>query len=107
MATACPAGVGKGTQCQLLVNEFGFAHLSAGDLLRQAIRQGTAESDNLSAIIQSGRIVPSQVQISARRSTENRKAAGPSTELTQALTSRLGSQCILEASSALLVCHRA
>lgn len=27
-------GAGKGTQCAKLVQEFGFVHLSAGDLLR-------------------------------------------------------------------------
>jgi len=26
-------GAGKGTQCEKLVNEFSFVHLSAGDLL--------------------------------------------------------------------------
>lgn len=27
-------GSGKGTQCSKIVEEFGFTHLSAGDLLR-------------------------------------------------------------------------
>ncbi|KAF9601356.1 hypothetical protein IFM89_019088 [Coptis chinensis] len=30
-------GSGKGTQCEKIVETFGFTHLSAGDLLRQAI----------------------------------------------------------------------
>jgi hypothetical protein len=28
-------GSGKGTQCEKVVHEFGFKHLSAGDLLRE------------------------------------------------------------------------
>lgn len=30
-----PPGSGKGTQCALLVENFGFIHLSSGDLLRE------------------------------------------------------------------------
>ena len=30
-------GSGKGTQCSKIAEEFGFAHLSAGDLLRKEI----------------------------------------------------------------------
>ena len=33
-------GSGKGTQCSLLVEHFGFTHLSAGDLLRAEINSG-------------------------------------------------------------------
>jgi len=34
-------GVGKGTQCQYLVQKWGCVHLSAGDLLRQERQNGT------------------------------------------------------------------
>lgn len=30
-------GSGKGTQCAKLVDQYGFAHLSAGDLLREEV----------------------------------------------------------------------
>jgi len=30
-------GAGKGTQSQLLAKEYGFIHLSAGDLLREEV----------------------------------------------------------------------
>lgn len=34
-------GSGKGTQCQKIVDKFGFVHLSAGDLLRAEIQSGS------------------------------------------------------------------
>jgi hypothetical protein len=33
---------GKGTQCELIVQKFGLVHISAGDLLRAAVAEGTA-----------------------------------------------------------------
>lgn len=39
----CP---GKGTQCANLVSEFGFVHLSAGDLLRDEQKKG-GETGNM------------------------------------------------------------
>lgn len=54
-------GAGKSTQCERLVHEFGFAHLSAGQLLRDAIAEGREGSAQLQAIIQAGQIVPAHV----------------------------------------------
>ena len=35
-------GAGKGTQCAKLVSDYGFVHLSAGDLLRaEQVREGS------------------------------------------------------------------
>ncbi|RZR73507.1 hypothetical protein BHM03_00025044, partial [Ensete ventricosum] len=34
-------GSGKGTQCTKIVENFGFTHLSAGDLLRAEINSGS------------------------------------------------------------------
>lgn len=33
---------GKGTQCDLIVKEYGWTHISAGDLLRAQVKAGTA-----------------------------------------------------------------
>lgn len=41
----CPCP-GKGTQCANLVSEFGFVHLSAGDLLRDEQKKG-GETGNM------------------------------------------------------------
>ena len=61
-------GTGKSTQCERLVREFGFAHLSAGQLLRDAIADGHQEGEQLQAIIQAGQIVPAHVRCRSRPS---------------------------------------
>ena len=38
-------GAGKGTQCAKIVEEFGWCHLSAGDLLREERKSGSADAD--------------------------------------------------------------
>jgi len=55
-------GAGKGTQCARLVNDFNFAHLSAGDLLRaEQNRKGSQYGDLIRTYIREGTIVPMQV----------------------------------------------
>ncbi|XP_044726858.1 UMP-CMP kinase [Chrysoperla carnea] len=55
-------GSGKGTQCQNIVKEFGFDHLSAGDLLR-AERQtpGSPDGELIEQHIKEGKIVPVEI----------------------------------------------
>jgi len=36
-----PPGSGKGTQAKRMAEELGFVHLSTGDILREAVREGT------------------------------------------------------------------
>ena len=36
-------GSGKGTQCEFLVKEYGFKHLSTADLLREAVKNGNKQ----------------------------------------------------------------
>ena len=38
-------GAGKGTQCARLVKEYGFVHLSAGDLLRKERQSGSENAE--------------------------------------------------------------
>ncbi|KAG6879964.1 UMP-CMP kinase [Termitomyces sp. T32_za158] len=57
-------GAGKGTQCAKLVEEFGFCHLSAGDLLRaEQNREGSAYGTLIQTCIKEGTIVPMEVTI--------------------------------------------
>jgi len=57
-------GAGKGTQCELLVDDFGFCHLSAGDLLRaEQNREGSQYGELIRTCIREGTIVPMEVTI--------------------------------------------
>ncbi|EME39126.1 hypothetical protein DOTSEDRAFT_75022 [Dothistroma septosporum NZE10] len=57
-------GAGKGTQCANLVRDYGFKHLSAGDLLREEQdRPGSEFGDMIKTYIKEGQIVPMEVTI--------------------------------------------
>lgn len=57
-------GAGKGTQCAKLVNDYGFKHLSAGDLLREEQnRSGSEFGEMIKEYIRDGKIVPMEVTI--------------------------------------------
>ncbi|KAG7014819.1 hypothetical protein SDJN02_22448, partial [Cucurbita argyrosperma subsp. argyrosperma] len=56
-------GSGKGTQCMKIVENFGFTHLSAGELLRREIASNSADGIMILNTIKEGKIVPSEVTI--------------------------------------------
>ncbi|KAF8542071.1 adenylate kinase-domain-containing protein [Trichophaea hybrida] len=57
-------GAGKGTQCANLVRDFGFVHLSAGDLLREEQnREGSEFGELIKTYIREGKIVPMEVTV--------------------------------------------
>ncbi|KAK3167917.1 bifunctional uridylate/adenylate kinase [Lepraria neglecta] len=57
-------GAGKGTQCAKLVRDYGFTHLSAGDLLRaEQDREGSEFGDMIKEYIKDGKIVPMEVTV--------------------------------------------
>jgi len=57
-------GAGKGTQCARLVEEFGFCHLSSGDLLRaEQQREGSEVGELIRTCIREGNLVPMKVTI--------------------------------------------
>jgi adenylate kinase family enzyme len=51
-------GSGKGTQCDRLVQNLGYAHLSTGDLLRDEVKKGTELGQSLEALMREGKMVP-------------------------------------------------
>ncbi|KAJ1652589.1 bifunctional uridylate/adenylate kinase [Dispira simplex] len=66
-------GAGKGTQCTQMVKEFGFVHLSAGDLLREEqSRPGSDYGELIKWCIKEGQIVPEQVTITLLREAMKR-----------------------------------
>ena len=54
-------GSGKGTQCAKLVTDYGFVHLSAGDLLRAEAASGSEHGEMINKMIAEGAIVPVKV----------------------------------------------
>lgn len=58
-------GAGKGTQCENIVREFGFVHLSAGDLLREERNKpGSKYGDLIEDHIRRSEIVPVEITLS-------------------------------------------
>lgn len=57
-------GAGKGTQAQRLVAEYGVAHISTGDLLRAAIKNGTELGKQAKSYMDKGQLVPDELVVS-------------------------------------------
>ena len=56
-----PPGVGKGTQAKLLSKKFNIAHISTGDILREAIERRTELGLKVKSVIENGGLVPSDI----------------------------------------------
>jgi adenylate kinase len=54
-------GVGKGTQAKNLQARFGWAHISTGDMLRDAVRDGTGLGNKARQFMEKGELVPDDV----------------------------------------------
>ncbi|KAJ4843527.1 bifunctional uridylate/adenylate kinase [Turnera subulata] len=70
-------GSGKGTQCQKIVEHFGFTHLGAGDLLQAEIDSGSENGAMIENFKKEGKIVPSEITVrllqQAMQQSENKK----------------------------------
>ncbi len=58
-----PPGVGKGTQATLIKNKYNIPHISTGDILRQAISEGTELGVRARQFMDKGELVPDDVMI--------------------------------------------
>lgn len=58
-----PPGAGKGTQAQRLVGRLGVPHISSGDMLRAAVKEGTALGKAADGYMKAGKLVPDDVVI--------------------------------------------
>lgn len=66
-------GAGKGTQCEKIVAEYGFTHLSAGDLLREERnRKGSEFGALIEDYITNGKIVPVEITCSLLENAMNK-----------------------------------
>jgi len=53
-----PPGAGKGTQAVRLRQRLGIVHLSAGDMLREAVKQGTPLGLSARGMMERGELIP-------------------------------------------------
>ena len=58
-----PPGAGKGTQSEVLVKELKIPHISTGDMLREAVKQGTEMGKKAKEYMDKGQLVPDSVII--------------------------------------------
>ncbi|MBA4312880.1 MAG: adenylate kinase [Chlorobiaceae bacterium] len=58
-----PPGVGKGTQAKILVDKFNIPQISTGDLLREAVSQGTEVGKQAKAVLEAGQLVSDKIMI--------------------------------------------
>lgn len=56
-------GSGKGTQASLLAARAGVPHIATGDMLRQAVKEGTELGRKARAIMEAGRLVSDDIMI--------------------------------------------
>jgi len=68
-------GSGKGTQCDRIVQKYGFTHLSTGDLLRDEVKSGSARGKELTAIMEKGDLVPLETVLQLLKEAMLAKAA--------------------------------
>ena len=58
-----PPGAGKGSVAKLLLKEFGFVHISTGDMFREVIKSGSELGKLADSYISKGHLVPDDVTI--------------------------------------------
>ena len=58
-----PPGAGKGTQAAKISERYGIPHISTGDILREAVKQGSELGRSAQAYMSRGELVPDEVVI--------------------------------------------
>jgi len=56
-------GAGKGTQSALLAKHYGAVHVSTGDMLREAVAEGTEFGRQAKEIMDAGALVPDEIML--------------------------------------------
>ncbi len=71
-----PPGCGKGTQAEKLIEARKLAHVSTGNMLRSAIREGGDFGEKVASILEAGELVPDELMIDMMRRTLEAFAPG-------------------------------
>ncbi|HEX9508229.1 MAG TPA: nucleoside monophosphate kinase, partial [Myxococcales bacterium] len=58
-----PPGAGKGTQAKNLFADYQIPQISTGDMLREAVRRGTALGKKAKPIMDQGRLIPDDLMV--------------------------------------------
>jgi adenylate kinase len=58
-----PPGSGKGTQAKMIAEKHGVPHISTGDILREAVREGSELGRKAEPIMKAGGLVPDELMI--------------------------------------------
>jgi adenylate kinase len=58
-----PPGAGKGTQASRLVETYKIPHISSGDMLRAAVKEGTQLGQEADGYMKAGKLVPDETMI--------------------------------------------
>ena len=56
-------GAGKGTQSDLMIEKYGFNHISTGDVLRNEIKNGTELGKTAKGFIDNGQLIPDELMV--------------------------------------------
>ncbi len=54
-------GSGKGTQSELMIEKYGFGHISTGEVLRAEIAKGSEIGKTAAALINNGNLIPDEL----------------------------------------------
>jgi adenylate kinase len=68
-------GSGKGTQAKKMKDQLGYAHISTGDLLRAAVKQGSELGKKAQGYMDAGQLVPDDLVIDLLREALDTPAA--------------------------------
>jgi adenylate kinase len=58
-----PPGAGKGTQAQMIVEQYHIPQISTGDILRKSVKEGTPLGKKAKGFMDQGKLVPDEVAI--------------------------------------------
>lgn len=62
-----PPAAGKGTMSELLIEKYGYIHISTGDILRGIAKSGTEFGNKLAGLLESGKLISDDIVYEAVR----------------------------------------